>query len=169
MTRDLSGPVLPISGWPRCFDPVPRCSRGAGALLPRPQGLPARPKWPSSDVFQRQPGEEGCSCPQATTLAGSRARGHGQQLVPQLARTDTGGLGTHKLRSQRQHHFLHRLCHVSSCAEGGQGVRLSLSLPCMQAHCGVVCASPCPNGVIQQVVLAVGERKCKESNFVQPS
>lgn len=76
-----------------------------------------------------------------------------------LAGTNTGGLGNCKLHSQPQNHFLHRLCCISSCAEGGHGVRLGLSLAFVQAHCRVVCASPCPNGVSQQVTLAVGDKK----------
>lgn len=85
-----------------------------------------------------------------------------------LARTDTGGLGTYRLYTHPQHRFLHNLCHVLSCA-GEHGVRFSLSLPFVQAHSWVVCASPCPNSVSQRLVLQWVRNKCKESYFVQPS
>jgi len=79
-----------------------------------------------------------------------------------LARTDAGSLGTRKLHSQPWHHFLCHLCHVSSCAERGHGVRLSLSLPIVQAHCRAVL--PCPaqavpaNRLLLQWVRKNGQR-----------
>lgn len=160
VTRDLSSPVFPVSGWPRCFEPVPRCSRGAGALLPWPQSLLMPPKRPSSD---RQPGEKGCSCLQATRLAGSRAQGHRQQqLVPGWMGLTQGvwaPAGSTSFPASLMPRF--ELCRRA-------GARLSLSLPFMQAHCWVM-SSPCPNHVSQQAALAGGEKKCRESYSIQPS
>lgn len=48
VTRDLSSPVFPVSGWLRCFEPVPRCSHEAGALLAAQE--PAHATKPSSDM-----------------------------------------------------------------------------------------------------------------------
>lgn len=70
-----------------------------------------------------------------------------------LAGTDTGGLGTHRLYSHPQHRLLRNLW---------------LSLPFVQAHSWVVCASPCPNSVSQRLVLQ-WVRKNVKSYFVQPS
>lgn len=98
---------------------------------------------------------------------GAEHRGTGSSPA-WLVRTDTGCPGTCKLHSLPWHHFLCCLCHVLRCAKVRHGVRLSLSLPFVQAHCWVVCASPCPNSVSHQVALAVGKKTCKERYFVQP-